>query len=90
VTETADPKSSASTTLMEVEGEEEDHSSDSLAMKYMMRKYASSMTGADGEDAPLTTKAIRDFEKIQREIVYSQTLVKIRSLSPVSVSVSLS
>jgi hypothetical protein len=74
---------------MEVEGEEEDHSSDSLAMKYMMRKYASSMTGADGEDAPLTTKAIRDFEKIQREIVYSRTLVKIRSLSPVSVSVSL-
>jgi hypothetical protein len=72
----ADPKGLKVEDAMDVEAGE---GSDSMAMKAMMRKYAKSMRGADGEDnSPLTTQAIRDLEKIQREVVYAQTLIKVR------------
>jgi hypothetical protein len=84
----ADQKNSVPADLMEVEGEDAD-GSDSLAMRYAMRRYANAVKGAEGEEGgPLTTKAIRDYDKIQREVVYSQTLVKIRSPSPTSFSLS--
>jgi hypothetical protein len=72
----ADPKAMGSEDVMDVE---QSDGSDSMAMKAMMRKYARSMRTADGEDnTPLTTRAIRDLEKVQREVVYAQTLIKVR------------
>lgn len=59
-----------------MEVEVEDPNSDSVALRYMMKKYAKA-NDLD-ENSPLTTKAIRDLEKIQKEVVYTQTLIKIR------------
>ncbi len=57
------------------EGEEDD----SMSMRYMMKRFAGAKRGAEGEDTgPLTTKALRDLLKIQKEVVYSQTLINIR------------
>lgn len=57
--------------------------SDAMAMKAMMRKYARSMRGAEGDDnTPLTTRAIRELDKIQKEVVYAQTLIKVRLVVP--------
>lgn len=55
--------------------EVEDRSLDSLTLRSLMRKYAKAN---DVDETPLTTKAIRDLEKIQKEVVYTETLIKIR------------
>ena len=39
---------------------------------------ASSVSASSDEGPPLTTKALRDLEKIKKEIVFSETLIKIR------------
>ena len=54
--------------------DEENGNNDSkIVAKTMMKKIANI-----GQDAPLTTKAIRDLEKAQKERVFSQTLVRIK------------
>lgn len=54
--------------------DEENGNNDSkIVAKTMMKKIASI-----GQEAPLTTKAIRDLERAQKERVFSQTLVRIK------------
>lgn len=44
-------------------------------MAALVKKISS---GKDDEGPPLTTKAFRDVEHAQNEVVYSQTLLQIR------------
>ncbi len=54
--------------------EDESSSNDSkIVAKSMMKKIVNS-----GQEAPLTTKAIRDLEKAQKERVFSQTLIRVK------------
>lgn len=55
----------------------EDRKAQAMAMRAALKSLAASSTTGD-EGSPLTTKALRDLERIKREIVYTETLVKIR------------
>jgi hypothetical protein len=72
---TADGKSIRSAN--EDSSDADDKKAQSLALRAAMKNLAASSANTD-EGPPLTTKALRDLEKIKREIVFSETLIKIR------------
>ena len=55
--------------------EDKDDPSDS---RLLLRSLASRLKSGGVEDAPLTTKALRDLEKAKKEKVYARTIVRVR------------
>ena len=43
-----------------------------------MKGLASLSSTGDDEGPPLTTKALRDLERTKKEIIFNETLIKIR------------
>eukprot|EP00602_Paraphysomonas_sp_CaronLab_P010681 CAMPEP_0185037322 /NCGR_PEP_ID=MMETSP1103-20130426/31551_1 /TAXON_ID=36769 /ORGANISM="Paraphysomonas bandaiensis, Strain Caron Lab Isolate" /LENGTH=506 /DNA_ID=CAMNT_0027575245 /DNA_START=530 /DNA_END=2047 /DNA_ORIENTATION=+ len=53
--------------------DEDDSKNQSMVMKSVMKKIVS-----DPDGPPLTTRALRELEKLKKQVVYDKTLVKVR------------
>ena len=73
----ADGKSSSKQDSNSTDDADDDRKAQAMALRSAMKGLASlSSTGDEGP--PLTTKALRDLERIKKEIIFNETLIKIR------------
>lgn len=66
---------------MQVEGGDgdDDGGSSSSSGNQLPRSVLQKLLGSDGSsDTPLTTKAVRDLQKAQKERVYDRTVIRVR------------
>ena len=76
----ADGKSSSKQNSIDdaTDDDDDDRKAQAMALRWSAMKGLASLSSTGDEGPPLTTKAWRDLERIKKEIIFNETLIKIR------------